>query len=265
MIGQKTIQAKFGTMQTNNAVPRFMIITGARGSGKKTLSKQIAQQLNARLIQIDIKVDAIRAMIEQSYKVGETTVFLIADADTMSVIAKNSLLKITEEPPANVYVILTLQDINNTLDTIKSRASVFQMDAYTPSEITRFVGTDANIDLYTDICETPLDVQLLKKYGAKEFYNYVTLVYNNIAKVSGANAFKIANKISFSADDDKYDLQLFWRAFNVICMQNFADKPILNANAIHTTSKYLQELRVQSINKSATFDMWLLEIRQGWM
>ena len=123
-----------------------------------------------------------------------------------------------------------------------------------------------------DLCETPGDVLALNSCDIKEFYNYVKLVVDNIATVSGANAFKIGDRINFKDDAEKYDFKLFLRAFMAVCMdeatrlleEGSADslaKMNLYLNWERITSKYLQELGINGINKSATFDCWLLDIR----
>lgn len=268
MIGQKRIQSKISALIDNGAFPRFSIITGQYGCGKKTLAKQIAKQLKGFMVNVEPKVDGIREMIEQSYKTATRTVYIIADADMMSVAAKNALLKVTEEPPNNAYFIMTLQDSANTLDTIRSRGTIFQMDAYTPEEIMLCVGTTTDRDTlnrFVQLCDTPYAVQLLKSYDAKQFSDYVTLVVDNIAEVSGVNAFKIADRINLSGDDSKYDLTVFWRAFSAECLNRFKTNPMKYARAIEITSGYMQDLRTSSLNRSYMFDMWLLDVRAEWM
>lgn len=208
-------------------------------------------------------------MIEDAYRVNTRTFYIIPDADTMSIAAKNAILKVTEEPPNNAYFIMTLQDLSNTLATIKSRGTVFNMEYYSAQEIgdyyTQNYDADLN-DIILDICETPGEVDLLKTFGVYEFYSYVETVVDNIAEVSGANSFKIGEKIAFKATDtDKYDLPLFWKAFNKVCVQRLREDPIRYAHGVKTTSKYLQELRINGVNKSSTFDMWLLAIREEWI
>ena len=120
MIGQTEV-----LKQVNNLIekgfPRFVIITGQKGQGKTTLALEIAKKLNILVVDIGIKVDEIRDMIEMSYKQTEPIIYLIQNADKMSLGAKNSLLKVIEEPPNNAYFIMELKQIENTLDTIKSR------------------------------------------------------------------------------------------------------------------------------------------------
>jgi hypothetical protein len=182
----------------------------------------------------------------------------------MSPAAKNAILKVTEEPPNEAYFIMTLEDENNTLETIRSRGTIFYMDRYTPDEIeeyTRFtygVTDEKVIQLTKELSDTPGDVDIFANMGILDFYDYVQLVVDNIAEVSLANAFKIPSKVALKEDAEGYDLRLFWKAFMKVCFDNG------KYDAIYPTSKYLQKLKVKGINKQMLIDNWLLEIRELW-
>lgn len=278
MVGQRHLLQALDTLMEKNIFPRFVILSGAEGSGKKLVANKVAHKLCDTVINIGIKVDDIREMIKSAYKLTTPCTYIIADSDNMSLAAKNALLKVTEEPPNNAYFIMTLQDANRTLDTIRSRGTVFYMEPYTPLEIKEFIKTNIGCSdisrafaVSMDLCETPGDVIALNSYNIKEFHDYVELVVDNIATVSGANSFKIGDKINFKNDEDKYDLTLFFREFITICLNAAGDeyysdnlsKMQLLLNWTKITCKYLRELGINGINKSATFDCWLLDIREA--
>ena len=265
MIGQHNLQSRIEQLIENRTFPRFSIFVGPNGSGKKTfVDTVIIGKLALLSMTSGIKVDEVRQIIVDSYKMDSPVVCFIPDADTMSNAAKNALLKVTEEPPNNAYFIMTLEDENNTLETIKSRGTVFHMDRYTPDEIMQYItekyGSTAedNVDIFKSICYTPGDADILAKSGVKSFYDYVQLVVDNIAEVSLANAFKIPSKVALKDDAEGYDLRLFWKAFMKISFD------VGRYNGIYTTSKYLQKLRVKGINRSMLMDNWVLEIRELW-
>lgn len=272
MIGQVNLQSRIEQLIENHTFPRFSILVGPKGSGKKTfanwiITKIVRQEaLSYSQVCPDVKIDTIRQIIENAYKTISTNIYVISDADNMSNAAKNALLKVTEEPPNNAYFIMTLEDENNTLETIRSRGTVFHMDRYTPYEIIEYVeqkygDTSQGIEIITDICETPGDVDVLVKMGVKEFYDYVQLVVDNIAEVSLANAFKIPSKIALKEDAEGYDLRLFWKAFMKVLVDTDRTHDF---GAITITSKYLQKLRIKGINRQMLIDNWVLEIRELW-
>lgn len=266
MIGQQTLLKRIDDLIASNKLPRFMILVGQHGSGRKMVANYIAKHSNHQLIMVEPNADGIREMIAQAYKVIMPTAYVIADADTMSNAAKNAMLKVTEEPPNNACFIMTLQDEYQTLDTIRSRGTIFHMNTYTTKEIAMCVGGDdmEYIAEFTNVCDTPYEVILLKRYGVSDFNDFVRLVVDNIAIVSGANAFKIADRLAFD-DNSGYDLHLFWKAFMRECIRRFQENPKMYGSGVSITSKYLQQLNTQSINKPNTFDMWLLDIRKEWI
>lgn len=277
MIGQSSLISKIRQQVENEVYPRFSILVGQKGSGKKTLAKNIIPSMfDSSILYVleDVKVDTIRDMINQSYKTVGRTIYIIPDADNMSAAAKNALLKVTEEPPYNAYFIMTMEDINNTLSTIRSRGTVFLMDNYSPEEIYKYAMEKYSKqaepmevkEIIIDLCETPGEVDTLFSNNVSEFYDYVLNVVDNISTCSGANSFKIADKIALKdSDESKYDLRLFWKAFMKECSNRLNSDPIRFATGIKITSKYLQELKITGINRISTFDMWILDLRQEWM
>lgn len=270
MIAQTHLQSRIEQLIENGTFPRFSILVGPKGSGKKTFANWIItrivrqEALSYSQVCPDVKIDTIRQIIENAYKTISTNIYVIPNADSMSNAAKNALLKVTEEPPNNAYFIMTLEDENNTLETIRSRGTVFHMDRYTPDEIEQYltqkygVLDNRELSIVRDICETPGDVDILTDEGIIAFYDYVQLVVENIAEVSLANAFKIPSKVALKEDAEGYDLRLFWKAFMKVSFD------VGRYNGIYATSKYLQKLRVKGINRSMLMDNWVLEIRELW-
>lgn len=273
MIGQTNLIERMDRLIATHKYPRFSIIVGAVGSGRKTVVKHIVKQFgNIVTYQLpDCKVDTVKQMINDSYNVCDVTMYIIPDADSMSVASKNAMLKVTEEPPHNAYFVMTLNSIDNTLPTIQSRATVFTMDNYSINELSNYWSITYPTIALTDaisICETPGDVNLITSLKTNEFFDYVSLVVDNIALVSGCNCFKIANKIALKDELDKYDLRLFFKAFMRECLsRSMSDLSLVGkfCSGVAITSKYLQDLRVNGVNKIMLFDLWVLDIRESWM
>lgn len=277
MIGQKELIRHIDKMTggADIALPRFIIIVGAKNSGRKMIASHIAKKAGATLVTSDIKVDAIREIIPLAYKQSEPTIYLLPDADKMSPAAKNALLKVTEEPPRKAYFIMTIQDEQQTLATLRSRGTIMRINPYTPDELiqyanretTNFCLSDYEEAIVSEICQVPGDVDTLVRYNMKDFYKYIETVIDNIGVVNGANAFKIGSKLSYKEDDGGWDITLFMRAVMAICRNRIDTEPDYAAQylaSIRATSKYLSELAVTGINKSSTIDMWILAMRKVW-
>lgn len=273
IVGQLNLINELERKVKNNTLPRFIIFVGLKGSQKLEIAQYITSILyHNKVIVDDISVDNIRNIINLSYKVSEPTVYIIPNVDKMSNASKNALLKVTEEPPNKARFIMTLEDINNTLPTIKSRATVYNMELFKPEELAeyyckKYIGDRAVLDNseVLQIAETPYEIDLLVKYDIFEFIGYINKVTENIATVSGANSFKIADKINLKDDDSKYDLKLFWKGFMRICAKNLLQDIKYYAEAIKITSDALSQININGINKQMLFDKWLLNIRSVWM
>lgn len=270
MIGQNNLLEKINTIISNSDFPHFILLSGERGSGRKLVASHLAQKIGGHISTCDIKVDEIRDMISLVNKTADKMIVIIADADNMSISAKNALLKITEEPPKNKWFIMTVVDESSIPDTILSRATTFKMDKYTPNELMDFSASCTNnltpeeVDIIGNICNTPGDVISLVSIGVIEFWEYVNKVVDHIDSVSTANSFKIAKQMALKQGAEGYELKLFWRTFMMICterMRSDYDERIKYLEWIKTTSSYMRMLRVRGANLQMLFDSWIIDIR----
>lgn len=289
MIGQNKVLEKIDNL-IEKGFPRFLIITGPKGQGKKELAKYIMCKLDnyykdkladkggCYMIQVGTKIDEIREMIQMAYKQSEPIIYLIADADKMSIGAKNSLLKVIEEPPNNAYFILTLEQIENTLPTIKSRCTELKMEEYSIDEIEEMIykinPNTSKIEecIIEEVAFNYYEIQLLFSYGVEEFYDYVKKVFDHIYKVQSANAFKLSEKLALKNEEDKYNVELFLRTYRNLCMDELLNYAELQdtldfeiySKCINETSNILRQLSINGINKASLIDMWILNIRRIW-
>lgn len=254
------------TWRRSDSFPRFIIITGPKGSGKKVLADYIAREMSALKVDVNNGVDDVREAIAQAYKTSIKTVYIFSDTDKMSVQAKNALLKVTEEPPRKSVFIMTVEDVNGTLGTLKSRGTVISMEPYTFNELRNFSDNEKICTIATN----PGEVLELSKLNIDEFIAYCEKVLDNIATVTGVNAFKIANAFKFKEDqEDGYDPILFLNCVLFIYAGRVIKAPALSTveqnkyvRAMWACSECKQELRMTGVKKDSTFDMWILKMRE---
>lgn len=275
MIGQISLFEKIKGQIERGKFPRFSILIGEKGSGKQTLSKEISKLLSCPISFVDIKAEAIREVIDTAYKTELPIIYVIADCDNMSNVAANALLKVTEEPPKNAYFILTCENEENLLQTIRSRGVTYMLEPYSYEDKCDYIEgqgvpefeEDENFIL--EVASNCGEVQQMLNMDVHQFKAYVNLVIDNIAEVSGSNAFKIGDKIALKDGEDKYDLRLFWKAFNAVCVDRMkepdASDPLKYGRAIAVTGEALSQLNIRGINKQMLFDTWLLSIREDWV
>ncbi|MBR3867166.1 MAG: hypothetical protein IKM54_05180 [Butyricicoccus sp.] len=79
----------------------------------------------------EIKVDTARRIRDEANirpNEGGRKVFLIRHADRMNPAAQNALLKVLEEPPRDVFFILTAAQPGTILQTIRSRCTIYHLE-----------------------------------------------------------------------------------------------------------------------------------------
>ena len=281
MLGQQKLIAQIDDLIAEDKFPRFSIVVGERGMEHEDVARYVANKMNCTLIELlDVKVDTIRNMISQAYKLHAQTVFSIPHADDMSINAKNAMLKVVEDAPNKAYFVMCLEDLSNTLATIQSRGIVFRM--YTPkvSEIEDFARNcyvhkediDENvIKLYGELCSTPGDVLYFTKHNIVDFYNYAEWVADNIIKLDGAEVFKISDKLALKDEEDKYDCLLFLKCLQKVFMDRVCVSQLkedcgiyCSCSIIRCIGRYAQDLRIKGINKAMLCDQMFLEMRKIW-
>jgi len=275
MIGQTKLLETIDNL-LEKGFPRFLIIQGALGSGRKTISEIIARKLNATFATSETKTEDVRNTITTSYRVSTKTLYLIPNADKMHRNAKNSLLKVTEEPPARAYFILTIADKGAILDTLLSRGVCIKMDDYTKEDKIDYIkskypnysdfissGVAGKLDYIINTCDTFREVDLLISYGIEEFKKFCDLTAQHIRTAGIANTLKIPKKLKLKEEDTGYDPQLFLKSVVYAFHELLEKRPDAKlADAIALTLKCAGELNITGINKLATLDNWIFELRE---
>src|SRR4030042_5513851 len=85
-------------------------------------------------------VDALIQVVHLSPAASRHKVIIIDDIDRLSHAAANALLKTLEEPPGDVRILLTAQDIDSVLPTIRSRAQLVRLNYLTDDEMRRYIA-----------------------------------------------------------------------------------------------------------------------------
>ena len=119
-----------------------------------------------------IPVDEIRKICMDAYIVpneAPVKVYLLFDTDNMQQGAQNAFLKVLEEPPQNILFILTCENAENLLPTIRSRATVFHLSSTSSGQIQDIPAEQKAYALALQICQalyTGGEMRLLELTGA---------------------------------------------------------------------------------------------------
>lgn len=269
MLGQEQLIKKVHTL-IDNGFPRFIILSGENGIGKKTLAQYITRELKARYVLSEIKADEVRNIINLAYKVYTPTVYVLPDAEKMHKSAKNALLKVTEEPPQKAYFILTTNNLNYMLDTLISRGTVLTMDNYTDTNKLDYIKLNyaletlkGSTDFICQVCDTFTEIDKIMEYGARDFREFCITTTNYVTKAPLANALKIPKKLKLKEDDTGYDPKLFLKAIAYCLYQKMVNECVTPdlQKQIGTTLNYIGELDIKGIHKLSTLDSWIFEMR----
>lgn len=260
IVGQLCLQNKL----LSNPLFHFTLLTGPKGSGKRTISKWLAEELKIPLVEYGGSVDDIRDLIDNCFSSNNITLYYI-DGDSLTIQAQNALLKLAEEPPNRAYIIIGVSTLDVLLQTIRSRARSYAMDPYSYMELREYAnkcGTDSE---YLDsMCYCSTNPGMINDFMNCDFdglYKYTFKVMDNILKVSTGNAFKIINKISVKDGTDGYPVILFLELFRKLVAEDRDLDTWVAARMVDFTTAALMDMRIKGANKSLIFDIWVLNIR----
>ena len=187
LAGNEQIKSLTAAMISKGREPHSLIITGEHGQGRKTAAKYIAAAMlcesgtgvpcescrTCRMIKDGVHpdfmvlkandngnypVDDIRAVVADAVVApneGRLKVYLIPDFDKSKVTGEqvqNILLKLIEEPPDHVVMILTADSREAFLQTILSRTVCLGVSPCSKEECISYIGSLEKYE-YSDIAQ----------------------------------------------------------------------------------------------------------------
>lgn len=188
VVGHKNIIQYIGNAVTSGAVSHAYILNGERGSGKKLLANLFAMSLQCQnrdedgdacgkcqsckqavsgnqpdIIRVThekpttISVDDIREQVNNDIQIKPYSspykIYIIVEADMMSVQAQNALLKTIEEPPEYAVIILLTENAETLLPTIRSRCVMLKLRNIKDQLVKKYLMEQMEIpDYKADVC-----------------------------------------------------------------------------------------------------------------
>ncbi|MEF9954231.1 MAG: DNA polymerase III subunit delta' [Clostridium sp.] len=220
IIGHEMIKEHFKKAIENNKVSHAYILSGEEGMGRKTLAnafvmtllcersstdpcmechscKQILSGNNPDVIWVrhekpnSIGVDDIRLQINDTIMLKPYNslykVYIVDEAEKMTVQAQNALLKTIEEPPAYAIVILLTTNGEAFLPTILSRCIQLKLKPLKDSAISAYLIENLKIseteaDIYTAFARGNLGkaIHLASSEEFKQLYHDMLYLLRNI-------------------------------------------------------------------------------------
>lgn len=173
LYGNRDTKERLGSAIKSGRLPHALILSGPRGSGRRTLAREIAAALvcegqgpaipcgtceNCRRIREGIfpdlhivapdegkslipvgKIREMRAEMSLSAVESPYRIFIIEDAEAMNTTAQNALLISLEEPPDGVVILLLTASEDALLSTVRSRAQTVRTELFDTERLASYL------------------------------------------------------------------------------------------------------------------------------
>ena len=170
ILGNEKIRHQLRESITKQSISHAYILAGDKGIGKSEIAREFAMELicekhtgcgecpACRQFLADaypdffymdaegkesIGIDRIRENIVNDVSIrpyhGKVKIYIIDEADKMTVGAQNALLKTIEEPPEYVVILLLVRNISLLLETIRSRCIKLLLSAVSNDRIKKWL------------------------------------------------------------------------------------------------------------------------------
>lgn len=188
VVGHKNIIQYIGNAVKTDKVSHAYILNGEKGSGKKLLANLFAMSLQCQNREEDgdacgkcqsckqtvndnqpdiikvthekpntISIDDIRQQVNNDIEIkpysSRYKIYIIADADMMTVQAQNAILKTIEEPPEYAVIMLLTENAETLLATIRSRCVMLKLRNIKDQLVKKYLMEQMEIpDYKADVC-----------------------------------------------------------------------------------------------------------------
>ena len=186
IIGQEQIKEHLQSAITAKKISHAYIINGEKSSGKEFIAKVFAMALQCEqgtsepcqqchsckqalsdnqpdIIRVThekpntISVDDVRAQINNDVGIKPYSspykIYIMNEAEKMTVQAQNAILKTLEEPPEYAVIILLTSNVNALLPTILSRCVVLNMKPVADEKVKKFLMEQLEVpDYKAEVC-----------------------------------------------------------------------------------------------------------------
>ena len=254
IVGQNHIVSVLRNAIDKDQISHAYLFYGSRGTGKTSIAKifanevngnEIYQKENVDIIEIDAAsnngVDEVRD-IKEAIKFlpteGKYKVYIIDEVHMLTTAAFNALLKTLEEPPAHVIFILATTEIHKIPATILSRCQRFEFKNLSQEQLIdrlKYIAKEENLIIEDAAIEK---IATLAKGGLRDAISILDQVSNYAEEITLNHILEVTSSIS---EDDILE---FYRGL----LQGDVTKSLLKYNEFVAQAKDTKLLLNDLIN-----------------
>jgi len=189
IIGQEHITTTLANALQQGRVSHAYLLTGPRGTGKTSIARILAHEINGLayddeahldIIEIDAasnrRIDEIRDLrdkVNTAPSAAKYKVYIIDEVHMLTKEAFNALLKTLEEPPAHVIFILATTEAHKLPETIISRTQRYSLRPVPSEQVVAHLKSIASQEKITIDDEA---LQLIAEHGEGSFRDSISLL-----------------------------------------------------------------------------------------
>ncbi|NSX56457.1 DNA polymerase III subunit delta' [Parasulfitobacter algicola] len=156
----------------------------------------------------------LKGFFSMSATDGGRRIVIIDAADEMNPQTANAILKLLEEPPENVFLLLICHQPSRLLPTIRSRCRELRLRALDPEQMDQAIGaTGADVGSQTEYLAALSDgsvgeaIRMLNLDGLQSYQNIIDLL-GTLPQLDRPKTLKLGESILGRAKEPQFDLLL---------------------------------------------------------
>lgn len=272
IVGQNHIVSVLKNAIDKDQISHAYLFYGSRGTGKTSIAKifanevnnnEVYQKENVDIIEIDAAsnngVDEVRD-IKEAIKFlpteGKYKVYIIDEVHMLTTAAFNALLKTLEEPPAHVIFILATTEIHKIPATILSRCQRFEFKNLSQEQLIdrlKYIAKEESLVIEEAAIEK---IATLAKGGLRDAISILDQVSNYSEEITLNHILEVTSSISeddileFYRDLLKCDVAKSLLKYNEFVAQAKDTKLLLN-DLINVTRDIIVYKNLKNTNHTA--------------
>ncbi len=242
VVGHRDIIGYIQDAVQQNKVSHAYILNGQRGSGKKMLAKLFATTLQCETgksepcnecrscIQANngnhpdiitvkhekpgsISVDDIRSQVNGDIMIKPYSspykIYIIPEADLLTVQAQNALLKTIEEPPEYAIIFLLTENADSLLPTIRSRCVMLKLRNIKDKLVKKYLMEQLQIpDYQADLCAAFAQGNIGRAVMLAKSEHFNEIKEEAIQLLKYINEMELSEIVSAIKEINKYKLEV---------------------------------------------------------